>query len=71
MTAPVVVTAPVVAKTLVLNEPNLYIGWLPADVQAQLHATYDHHRPDGSVSWSPYWIVKKTWSDGSITYTPQ
>jgi len=55
----------------VLNEPNLYIGWLPADAQAQLHATYDLHRSDGSVSWSPYWIVKKTWSDGSITYTPQ
>lgn len=64
-------TAPVVAPTLVLNEPNLYIGWLSADAQAQLHATYDHHRSDGSVLWSPYWIVKKTWSDGSITYTPQ
>lgn len=54
-----------------LNEPNLYIGWLPADAQAQLHATYDTYRPDGSVSWSPYWVAKKTWSDGSITYTPQ
>lgn len=62
-------TAPVVALTLVSWEPNLYIGWLPADAQAQLHATYDTYRSDGSVSWSPYWVAKKTWSDGSITYT--
>jgi hypothetical protein len=50
---------------------SIYIRWLPVDVIAQLHATYDRYHSDGRLAYEPYWIREKTWSDGSITYTPQ
>ena len=73
MNPPVVpTTVPVIPHVVIqptmVSKETIALSWAPADVQADFRAKYSTYHPDGTIAWSPYWIKKITWSDGSVTY---